>query len=568
MTAELTGPSAALRAKPDGRTRRDGVPAGWLRRHFVTVALVCLAVVIGVLGPLLLAIHTGSISIPHNDTWAFSRSTQIFAHTGHVVLFNWNAMSLVGLIVVLAPIGASITAQNCIVAVFALVAFAAIFDVLRVHCGPRRAALGLVVVACWPGFGLLSTSLMTDIPQLAAMAVTLCLGQRALDRGSYLLFTLSALVGFWGFSVREQAIAAPLAVFAAALLRREYRTRAALIRFAAILTPLCAIAAVFELWRRGLPQGEAPLFGSQTFPGLHSVILSVLGGCLLLGLILSPLVFLVARPRSWRIGEYVVGGATLVGLAAAAIKYGLALPQSYISLYGSYPLAFLGSQSHVIPLKLWDVLTPLGCVAGALLAAELLRRVRSLRPELALFGFFMVGGLLLELVEGQTLYDRYVLPLALPVIAALLSAPIRNPAVSALRVWPRVALGGAAGVIVAGVTALLTANALTFDAATWHAAQKIVNSGGASPAYVDAGLDWVGYYSVRGMAEHGDLKAEGGVQAFTNRLGHDQPCYIVAASPQDWSDWHLIAKPKYHVYGVFGKYETLDVYRTKRSVCH
>jgi hypothetical protein len=567
MTAELAGPTAALTVVPGAGTRHEGASGGWVRRNGVTAALVFTAVVLGVLGPLLLSVHTGSISIPHNDTWAFSRTTQIFARTGHIVLFNWNAMSLVGIVVVLAPIGASITVQNYFIAVLALAALAAIFDLLRAYCGPRRAALGLVIVASWPGFGLLSTSLMTDIPALAAMAVTLCLGRRALERGSFPLLALAAIVGFWGFSVREQAIAAPLGVFAAALLRPEYRTRASVSRLAAILLPLCAIAAGFELWRRGLPRGEDPFFGRGGFPGVGNVLMSVLSGWLLLGLILSPLVFLVARPRSWRLGERLVAGSALLVLAGAAFGFQLVLPQNFISLVGSYPVAFLGSRTHVIPQTVWDVLTPLGCISGALLAGVLVERVRRLRPEFALFTLFMFAGTLLEVVEGQGLFDRYILPLALPVIASLLSEPLRGPGMTARPLFARKAVGGTAGLVVVGVTGLLTANALTFDAATWHAAQRIVASGKASAAYVDAGLAWTGYYSPHGMALHGDLNAEGGVQAFTPRLGHDQPCYIVAASPQNWTDWHLIAEPKYRIYGLLGREQHLYVYRTKRSVC-
>ena len=68
-------------------------------RHLATFAGLLATLVIGVAGPLALAWKTGSIHIPHNDTWAFSRTAEIFARTGHIKLFNWNAMSLMGAIV-------------------------------------------------------------------------------------------------------------------------------------------------------------------------------------------------------------------------------------------------------------------------------------------------------------------------------------------------------------------------------------------------------------------------------------------------------------------------------------
>jgi hypothetical protein len=141
--ADLVEPTADFAAAPDAAYRLNSLLSGRIRRHLVPALLVGVAALIGVLGPLLLALHDGSASIPHDDTWSYSRTAQIFAGTGHVVLFDWNAMALLGLVFAFAPIGASITAQSCFVALLGLVGLAAAFDLLRTHCGPRRAALGL-----------------------------------------------------------------------------------------------------------------------------------------------------------------------------------------------------------------------------------------------------------------------------------------------------------------------------------------------------------------------------------------------------------------------------------------
>ena len=563
MTTDAPATSPAPSAPP-ARLRRTTEP-GWLRRHRLPAALVFAAMFIGVLGPLWLAAYTGSLAIPHNDTWAFSRTAQIFAHTGHLVLFNWNAMALLGMIIPFGPLGGSITVQSCVVAVLALIALAAVFDLFQVYGGPRRAALGLLVVALWPGFGLISTSLMTDIPALAAITVTLALGRRALERGSFPLLTLTALVGFWGFSVREQVIAAPLGVFAAALLQRGFRTRASLRRMAAILLPLCALAGVFELWRRGMAGGGSPSFDAESYPGLVNVVLTILSGWLLIGLILSPLILLVARPFTWGRPRLYVAGGTFFVLANAALWGGLRLPQNYLSIAGPYGNAFLGNRPDVIPQTVWDLLMPLACISGGLLAGVLAGRLRRLRPELAGYALFMVGGTLLEVVEGQILFDRYVLPIALPIVALLLSEPLRTPKTeaSARERHARLALGGASGLLVGVVTTLLTANALSFDAATWHAAAAVVSSGEASVDYVDAGLDWNGYYSPDGMQNQPDLYAEPGIFGYSSRLNRDLPCYVVASRPQSQPSWTLVATPGYRVYGFFGNTEYLAVYRTE-----
>ena len=568
MTTDATATSPAP-AAPPAPPHGTAAEPGWLRRHRLPAALVSAALFLGVLGPLWLSAYTGSIAIPHNDTWAFSRTAQIFAHTGHLVLFNWNAMALLGMILPLGPFGGSITVQSCVVAVLALIALVAIFDLFRAHGGPRRAALGLLVIALWPGFGLISTSLMTDIPALAAVTVTLALGRRALEQGSFLLLTLAALVGFWGFSVREQVIAAPLGVFVAALLQPRFRTRASIKRMVAILLPLCALAGVFELWRRGMAGGGSPSFDVETFPGVTNVVLAVLSGWLLLGLILSPLILLVARPFSWDRTRLYVAGGTFFVLANAALWGGLQLPQNYLTIAGPYNGAFLGNRPDVVPQTVWDLLVPLACVCGGLLAGVLVGRLRRLRPELAGYAVFMIAGTLLEVVEGQILFDRYVLPVALPIVALLLSEPLRTPKAeaSARERRTRLALGGAAGLFVGAITTLMTANALSFDAATWHAAQAVVSSGKASADYVDAGLDWTGYHSPDGMQDQPDLYAEPGIFAYSPRLGHDQPCYVVASRPQSQPDWTLVETPGYRVYGFFGNTEYLEVYRTTMTVC-
>jgi hypothetical protein len=562
-TATSSAPSAPA-APPDAAGGGAGRPR-WSRA--ATVALVLAAVFIGVLGPLWLSAYTGSIDIPHNDTWAFSRTAQIFAHTGHIVLFNWNAMALLGMILPLGPFGGSITVQSCVIAVLALVALAAVFDLFRVYGGPRRAALGLLLVAIWPGFGLISTSLMTDIPALAAVTVTLALGRRALESGSYPLLALAAIVGFWGFTVREQVIAAPLGVFAAALLQARFRTRGAIKRMLAILLPLCLIAAGFELWRRGMAGGGSPSFDFETFPGVRGVLLSILSGWLLLGLMLSPLILFIARPLTWDRRRKKVAGVTFFILANAVLWGGLELPQNYLSISGSYPGAFLGNRPDVVPQTVWDLLAPLACVSGGLLAGLLVGRWGRLRPEFALYTLFMICGTALEIVEGQILFDRYVLPLALPVIALLLSEPLRTPTASKRSRRIRLALGGAAGTFVALVTMLMTANALSFDAATWHAAEALVTSGKASADYVDAGLDWTGYYSPNGMADQPDPFAEPGIFSYSSHLGHDQPCYVVASRPQSQPDWTLVGTPTYRVYGFFGSRESLAVYQTGLFAC-
>ena len=74
-----------------------------------------------------------------------------------------------------------------------------------------------------PGFAANTTTFLTDVPAVAAASVTLWLGLQALyrpHRHSGLLWVVGAVAaGFFAFSIREFAIAAPVAVLLAALLR-------------------------------------------------------------------------------------------------------------------------------------------------------------------------------------------------------------------------------------------------------------------------------------------------------------------------------------------------------------
>src|SRR5436305_13929403 len=85
-------------------------------RHLLPLAgILCLCVG----WPMLLAVFTGSLAIPHNDAWAYSLIAEHYARSGSIQLVGWNRAALVGQIVVLGPLGGSIVVQNLFVAVLA-----------------------------------------------------------------------------------------------------------------------------------------------------------------------------------------------------------------------------------------------------------------------------------------------------------------------------------------------------------------------------------------------------------------------------------------------------------------
>lgn len=553
MTLQASQSEASVRTGT-GRAARGHVPA-----------LLGVAAVLGVLLPTALSGVTGSLSIPHNDTWAFSRSAQIFAHTGHFHLFNWNDMALVGSFVPLGPLASSIVVQQLYMAVLALVGLAAFFDLARGVVGARRAALGTVLVSLWPGYGLMGTSLMTDIPAFAAVCVSLALGRRAYVRGSLPLLLGSTVVGLWGITSREQAAAAPAVILGVALLDRNLRERFGVRRLIAVVAGLLVLAGLFELWRRGLAGGGAPPFTNVGTPSITTLGDTCLNCWLTVSLPLAPGVFLAARVKQWSLWVRITSLVVLCVLIAGVLA-GHGFAGNYLETAGAYPEAFIGPHDLFIPSGAYDVLLALACVSGALLAGLVLDRFRRLPRELALFGALTVVGTGFEVVQGHLVYDRYLLPLTVTLVPLVLLDPLRCEAAGLLHTARRAGAAFAA-VVLAGAMTLLGADAFAFDAANWHAAQNLVSAGKADAQHVEAGLDWTGYYSPNGMQNTKDPNTEPGIDGADGYLGIDDPCYLIAAKNQSVPGWRLEGTWSYHQYGVGGPTRKLRIYRTTAATC-
>lgn len=529
------------------------------------LALLGLAAVLGVVLPTVVSGATGSLSIPHNDTWAFSRSAQIFAHSGHFHLFNWNDMALVGSFVPLGPLASSIVVQQLYMAVLALIGLAAFFDLARGLVGARRAAFGTVLLALWPGYGLLGTSLMTDIPAFAAVCVCLTLGRRAYLRGSLPLLLVSTLAGLCGMTSREQAAAAPAVILGTALLRRDLRERFGLRRLIAVTAGLLVLAGLFELWRRGLAGGGAPPFTNVGTPSIGTLGTTLLECGLTTALPLTPAALLAARVEQWALWVRIVALGVLGGLVAGVLT-GHGFAGNYLEPSGAYPEAYLGPHDLFIPAPAYDVLLAFACVSGALITGLLLERVRRLPLELSLFGALTVLGTAFEAVQGHLVYDRYLLPLTVTLVPLLLLDPLRGAMPNALYAARRAAAAVTAVGLAVAMT-LLNADAFAFDAANWQAAQSLVSAGDADAQHVDAGLDWTGYHSPDGMRDVKDADTDPGIDGADGYLGIDHPCYVITAQQQTVFGWSLEGTWSYRQYG-FGPTRTLQIYRTTAAACH
>lgn len=474
--------------------------------------------------PVLLAVLTGSLAIPHNDAWAHSLIAQHYARTGLVELIGWNRTALVGQIVVLGPLGSSIIAQQLFVAVLASAGLLATYGWLMPRVGTNGALLGTALVGMTAEFGLLATSYMADIPAFTAVVGCLFLTDRALrtQDARYLLGAL--VVGTWGVTIREQAIVGPFVAVVVTVAAWRGRKR----RIALVAGMLSALAICwFEVWRRSLPHDDPP---SLSFKPADTATIAVCA-CFTVALAVFPAVLVAARPRGWSQRARLMSATTLV-LAVLHVGqiYGQAgniFLGNYLSQNGAYSEASIGIRS-VLPNWWWFPLVMLACVSLALIVGHFVNSGVSLDLMSGLVLLLTVGGVLAQALVGQFTFARQLL-VVIPVACVALLGSRAAVEHSVPQRYNRLV----SMVVVVGFAATstaITANALAFDAARWRAASSLVAQG-IPPNNIDAGFEWVGYHASQPASwssSHAD-----GLGFYMRMFEHSRECYVVSASPLD-----------------------------------
>lgn len=516
----------------DAPTRSLAWRWSWLGLVVAIVSLVGL--------PLLLSLATGSMVIPHNDAWAHARIAQVYAETGRIVLVGWNRSSLVGMVAVVGPFGASLAAQHSFVIVCSVVALVTTYLLVVPRCGGPAAVLSACSLGVVPEFGLLSTSFMTDVPALAGALVCLWAGDVALRRNQPAWLWFAILAGFWGTTIREQALAAPAAVLAAGWLAGRPR-RAQVVTAAGVL--IMAVAAT-EAWRRVLPSDDAP-------PGILAEpvpTLILLGrGLFTLALFMVPVAVAVVRPGSWKKVTVWLGAGFPLLLAALLAWMGQSpLLGNYMSLGAAYARASVGAPIFM-PRMVWYAVLATSVMGAALLAGHVLHQGLPRDELLLCAGGFVSAGLLLQLALGQPTFSRYFLILV-PVGAGLLlsrdgSHRLRVGFVAAVMIW---AFGLA-----------LTAGTMAYDAARWEAATQLVAKG-VAPQEIDAGFEWVGMHAP-GVFRDVDIRSLDPDESwYLRHFDGARACYIV--SGRSLVDRELLGTHQFATFGIFGA-SNLYIYR-------
>jgi hypothetical protein len=550
---------------PESHRRKFGGETRPLLREHRGFLLVC---AIGVVVPTLLAAVTGNLSIAHNDAWAYSRIAQTFGDTGRIELLGWNRSALVGQFLPLGPLASSIVVQQLFVALLGLAALFFAYDLVRPTLGSRRAAFATLLLALWPGFGLLTTSFMPDIPALALALGCVALGRRALDRDSLLLFSLATAVGFWGVTIRAQALAAPLALLLHALLTRRGRSKVGLPQITGAAAVFGVAFVSFNSWHGALANVDPPTYAAAKSL-VDTTVNLALPAFFTLALPIAPAVALVARPWHWsRPAQLTSMGTALVGLMALhdLTPQGFLLG-NYLDRHGAYTAVLIDPNNRVVfTSHLWWLVIALAFASGVLLSGLLVEKARGAERLLVTFTVITIAGTAAQNLVGQGAFDRYLIALV-PGALAIVLAPGKAggrgpvPVVSRIPQWTNRAAALTATAVVGLLAFGLLANGFSFDAQRWRTATQLTREG-IPATQIDAGLEWIGYHSPSGVVDRYPSRSLGFEELFYT----NDRCYAITAGRRHDSGWELKSIVTYPTFLVAGK-SKLYVYATHAGQC-
>lgn len=487
---------------------------------------------IGLVIPIALAVHYGSLSTPSNDDWAYDLAAFHLAQTGRFFLFHWGTISLLGQLVLALPalitFGdhiAVLNVWNCVVGTGGL--FATVAVGRNLGLSRNKALLAGVTVGLGPTWAVLSTSFMTDVASYSCMMASLALATgdrcagRLLTRRSAAALALALLA----FTIRQPDGAMALAAIALwRPLAVHPRDRGQLRAWAVAVLALFTTAALFSVWRThdvgGAVEIPARLDLTALWVYMGSWVLP------LLGLMMAPAVA-CSRPaaivrQAWRTSRagtaivwMIVPGVPTIFLVrrlSLALHYG-GVSTSVLSATAPplgneyFDLAGVDIGPHM-PYLPWPLVYGLWAAGIAALTvasgAAVSAAARMLGTQRAGAGgsrSWLAGGMLAAIGGGnlallafiaatnRPVWDRYLLPSAGTFAILLLTrAPFRE--VGTPRRRPAQLLPALALVSVAAAALVATIGSDGYDGAQWKYSTEFAAAHPRTPA-ADIGSDWM-----------------------------------------------------------------------------
>lgn len=539
--------------------------------------------------PYVASLVTGAIDIPRNDDWTYRRFAIELATTGSFALDGTARTMIIGQLITADPLlwisGTAPWAFAVDGIAFALLAIVGAYALARRFLPPGMAFLPVALLILFPGYLAYATSFMSDAPGLAVQIGCLALGAVALSGPGVAPRWLiaAAIAGCYAFSIREFSAAAPVAVLVAAIVR-EPRSRTTWLITGVVVAWCVGLIA----WRAGLPGqlGDIAL--------RRDAAIRLLRATATLALVLLPAatVVLARRPMAWSRRGAVVGGAVGIALLgglilAWSVGSGVTavLLENLLSPYGVPGAAYMvGGRPLVLPDPVWLTLNAIAAAALPLVALtigglsgdvivqeggsvrRLLARLGTPAGSLVLFVCFVAAGLVVFGVQWW-IYDRYLWPLVPPLAILLLAPVVRaaaagDPARLGLRRVKHAAAIGA-GVTLAAVAMLLMLNSMAFDAARWHAGERL-EALGFDPGEIDAGYEWVGAHSTsRSSAAHPVARP-----IWYRGWWPDFRACAIASSIADPSPGLVaVGTLEWNVLAIAGPTATMHLYRAEDAAC-
>jgi hypothetical protein len=539
-----------------------------------TAALAALSVV-GIGIPLWLTAAAGAIGIPSNDAWVYMRGASSLFRTGSIDMPGHTAAS-VGQVVLVQPLlwlsGGDPWAFTAFGLLMGLIGVVSTYLLARRFVGVGSAVLVVLLVLAFPGFARETANFMTDEPAYALGILCLLLGIRWLqgDGGRLTLFA-SLGIGLLAVSIREFAVAAPVAILLAAWARNRANERTLLAiasgTFAAGLVAVLLVADAIP--GRALPLGLGlrwPILLGPTFVTLAAVLL--------------PASALAVGRRMATLSASQILGAIGVVFIAVALRNDLLIGNLWLpdGLAGTAML--LGTRDAVIPPLGWAVTEQLALFAAILAALLALRWgqrhlalvnsvrgagmaaigiARSREGPLLLFLVLYAGGLAV-FNTMIVLVDRY-LYLMVPPAAILLLREFDAPA----RLGRSTALSHAALVLLAASAFVIAANSSAYDAARYRAGEAAVALG-YDAGTVDAGYEWVGLHASGAQVQGANAY---GLMWYDDMWPSFRPCAVLSNKPLDTTGFVLIREDPaaYRQYLFVGPEEPLYLYGSTAAGC-
>ena len=497
------------------------------------IAAVLILVTLGAAIPLLIAQSSGALKIPRSDDWSYLTTLFRWVDGDGLNFNNWVSMTLVGQLVLAAPVAAlarhSIGAVHVETALIGAVGLIALYYV-GVRVLQRRSAALLVAITMTlsPLWVAMAPTFMSDIPSFALQMLMTAAGVKGLLTKSRRIPWLVATValGVAGCSIRQFAIVPLVAVLLAFAVVAKRDGDRSLMR-AAIASGIIAFLGIGVLmyWWSGIPD---PLKGAPMDPTLGSLREAAargIGYLRLCGLLLLPVLAYVGPirvvKRAWRASALtttlVATLTTLALILAAATLSEDAFVGNYIHPRGVLADDVLvGTRPFLVARPAWlalVILGSLGAVVIMLCAVPGYMRAKSrvlsskkkmdAHPEspdpISIFFGLTLLGLFAAYVSTDALqinrfpiFDRYVIT-GLPLVALLILRDM------SLRVPYQAKSPGRALAIISSVVLLASLGTIwgvdsaRYDATRWRVSKAAVAKG-FNPLHIDGGFEWVAWH--------------------------------------------------------------------------